>query len=92
MAGGANDISLLEAQANFAVMGATSAARVPHVRPAGPSDVRDPLWRPIDPNLDAIEDPISGKDYGADYPADHAELYYWRPTYWRRRPDGRSHL
>jgi phosphoribosyl 1,2-cyclic phosphodiesterase len=85
--GGANHESLEEAQANFAKIGVKSAVHLTHVRPAGPEDVRDPLWRPLDPAGDAIEVPVRGRDYGADYPADRTELYYWRANYWRRRLD-----
>ena len=84
MAGGANHPSLVEAQANFAAIGAAAPEYAAGVRHARRGDVRDPLWRPIDPEVDSIEDPISGRDYGADYPADAAALYYWRPTYWRK--------
>jgi hypothetical protein len=83
MAGGANHPSLVEAQANFAAIGASDPRRVAHVRPAQAGDARDPLWRPVDPEVDSIEDPTPGRDYGRDYPADGAGLYYWRPTYWR---------
>lgn len=39
---------------------------------------RDPEWRPLDLNVDKIEVPEEGKDYGQTYPDDRTELYYWR--------------
>jgi hypothetical protein len=42
------------------------------------SDVRDPDWRQIDLQVDTIEEPIEGKDYGNSYPEDATQLYYWR--------------
>lgn len=87
MAGGANRVSLIDAQANFAALGESEPGVRPRVRPAGARDVRDPLWRPVDLAVDAIEDPIPGRDYGTDYPEDRSDLYYWRRNYWRRRSD-----
>ena len=87
MAGGANRVSLIDAQANFAAVRQSDPGVLPWVRPAGAQDVRDPLWRPVDLAVDTIEDPIPGRDRGTDYPDDHSDLYYWRPNYWRRRSD-----
>ena len=82
--GGANDLSLFEAQANYEVHGAIERRFVQHVRPPTDTDARDPLWRPLDLNRDSVEGP--GPDVGATWPADRTVLYYWRPTYWRRAP------
>jgi hypothetical protein len=82
--GGANDVSLLEAQANFLLIGAKGANHQQHTRLATASDARDPLWRRFDAAADNIERPRPGVDYGATYPADLTELYYWRSNYWRR--------
>lgn len=76
--GGANRISLADAQSNFAAMGAKTADHVQHVRSPTADDARDPLWRPLDPVNDDIESPAPGRDYGLSYPTDLAELYYWR--------------
>ena len=48
MAGGANRVSLIDAQANFAAVRQSDPGVLPWVRPAGAQDVRDPLWRPVD--------------------------------------------
>jgi hypothetical protein len=84
--GGANRPSLLEAQRAFAQIGAVEARLREHVRSPGPSDARDPLWRPLDPLVDQIEEALDGVDYGLTYPSDPTTLYYWRPTYWRHGP------
>jgi hypothetical protein len=81
---GANDVSLLEAQANFQSIGAKGAKRQQHTRPPTRSDARDPLWRRLDPTTENIERPMPEVDYAASYPTDLTELYYWRPNYWRR--------
>ena len=81
---GPNDVSLIEAQANFTAKGAKAAHHVRHVRPANRHDARDPSWRRLDLAIDDIERPIAGINYGATYPTDPTQLYYWRPDYWRR--------
>jgi hypothetical protein len=85
MPGGANHVSLVAAQQNFQQLGASEARVVPHCRPPGAADVRDPAWRLVDPACDDIEAPEPGVDYGSTYPEDRTVLYYWRYTYWRRR-------
>jgi hypothetical protein len=47
--GGANHVSLAEAQRNFATIGVSDPKYVTQVRRPGPDDVRDPAWRPIKP-------------------------------------------
>ena len=85
LGGGANRVSLTEAQANFAACGASEPRLRSNVRAPDPSDRRDPTWRPIGFD-DNIEEPTPGVDYGGTYPADETTLYYWRPTFWRRDP------
>ncbi len=82
--GGANHVSLIEAQQNYAAFGACEQRVKPFVRPPQPNERRDPEWRPVDVETDNIEDPIPGFDYGRSYPKDDTVLYYWRATYWRR--------
>ena len=79
LAGGANGISLADAQRNYAELGACEAASVRHVRPPLPDEPRDPLWRPIDPGWDTFPE----WDSGERAPELDATLYYWRPRYWR---------
>ena len=38
----------------------------------------DPEWRPLDLDLDEVERPSLGVDYGLTYLADHTRYYYWR--------------
>jgi hypothetical protein len=75
---GANQVSLLEAQRNYARDGVCELRSLSSVRAATASDVRDPDWRQFDVDADTIEDPIPGKDYGDSYPEDMTQLYYWR--------------
>lgn len=83
MPGGANRPSLWDAQRNFASKGSRDDRAAPHVRRPGPGDERDPLWRMLE--IDDIEVAQPGVDQGRTYPATTAELYYWRPEYFRRR-------
>jgi hypothetical protein len=47
--GGANGISLVEAQQAYLRSGAVAAKDVSKVRPARPDEARAPDWRPYDP-------------------------------------------
>lgn len=76
--GGANKVSLIEAQVNFGNIGAVEERLLQHVRKPYAQDKKDEQWRPIDLPLDKIEEPIPGKDYGLTYPEDSTQLYYWR--------------
>jgi hypothetical protein len=40
--------------------------------------VRDPQWRPLDPENDRIEELRRGVDYGMTYADDSTVYYYWR--------------
>jgi hypothetical protein len=82
--GGANHVSLIEGQKNFAEFGACEKRILKSVRPISVADEREKGWRPIDLSHDNIEEQVSGVDYGTTYPRDYTSLYYWRPTYWRR--------
>lgn len=85
MPGGANRPSLWDAQRNFASIGSRDDRAAAHVRPPGPDDERDPLWRMLE--SDDVEIAPPGVDQGGSYPATTAELYYWRPEYFRRRQE-----
>lgn len=82
-----NNVTLLEAQRNYQRFGACLEDMRPHVRKPPPDAPRDPAWRPIDPERDSFEDWDADEDWNAETrvraPAD-ADLYYWRPTFWRR--------
>ena len=83
LAGGANHPTLLEAQRNFSALGAHDPRFVQRARPPAPGDVRDPSWRPVDPERDKFED--SSDDACARAPQSDGALYYWRETFWRGR-------
>lgn len=73
MGGGANKLSLMEAQASYAARALSPP----------PDAQRDPSWRPVE--SEDVEVPVAGVVYGSTYPETVEELYYWRPTYFRRR-------
>ena len=82
-AGGANTVSLYEAQQNFLRCGACEARFVGH--PPGPDDERDPYWRPFDPQRDTQPPFDMDDDLRQRYQAacdNPISLYYWRPEYW----------
>lgn len=81
---GANHVSLIKAQENFARDGVCEHPLHPPVRSPTESDVLDLGWRLIDKSRDNIEEHVSGVDEGKTYPADRTRLYYWRDNYWRR--------
>ena len=80
--GGANRVSLVEGQHNFASVGACEERMVAHIRPPTEADERDPTWRPIDQNVDRFENWREANALRA--PGLGEELYYWRPSFWRR--------
>jgi len=80
MSGGANRVSLVEAQENYFRHGVSELRFRSNVRAAEASDVREPQWRRIDVHADRIEELIQGKDYGCSYPEDVTEFYYWRQS------------
>ncbi|CAG0936072.1 hypothetical protein TFLX_04936 [Thermoflexales bacterium] len=82
--GGANQVSLIEGQKNYMAFGVCEQHVKPHVRSPRSDETKESDWRPIDPDIDNIEDSIPGIDYGTSYPEDYRRLYYWRNTYWRR--------
>jgi hypothetical protein len=83
-AGGANRPSLMEAQRNFAEFGAYEIRHIHRVRSPMQEDVRDPDWRPVDPQRDLFKHLDRG-DGTDDWPrpTERTRLYYWRPDFWR---------
>lgn len=79
MDGGANTISLIDSQRNFASFGAVERGAVEFVRPPSEEEPVEAGWRPID-ERDNFE-PIGVAEL--DWPSDLTVLYYWRPTFWR---------
>jgi hypothetical protein len=69
MGGGANRLSLKQAQTAFLSQSLPAVAS---------KYQRDPGWRPLDPAVDRIEVPERGREYGMTYADDRTEYYYWR--------------
>jgi hypothetical protein len=85
MPGGANGVSLLDAQQNFAELGTAEKKNRGLPRPPFETEHQDSGWRPLDSAADNIEEPHRGEDYSRTYPwRDTTVLYYWRKSYWRR--------
>ena len=81
-AGGANSLCLVDAQRAYAGTGAMEYRFTGIVRGAAPDEPLDEGWRPIDPALDDFEPRGVAS---APWPGDLTMLYWWRPTFWRRR-------
>lgn len=85
MNGGANHVSLLQAQINYQAAGAAEKRNAGHTREPFDSEPQEAEWRPLDEQRDNVEQPRRGEDYSVTYPwQDTTVLYYWRDTYWRR--------
>ncbi|WP_327150156.1 CPCC family cysteine-rich protein [Nocardia sp. NBC_01329] len=80
--GGANRISLVEAQRNYRDFSACDDRGRTHARSPEADEPLDPAWRPIDPARDHFEDPRTG--LRQPWPDDPTTLYWWLPTFWRR--------
>ena len=81
---GVNDLSLIEAQANYArsVDSLVTPRLIGSVRPPRDDEPMDPEWRPFDPDRDE-NGPVCGIDYvdlhhQGRYPDDWDAYYYWR--------------
>ena len=85
MPGLSNCVSLAEAQLNYLQIGVAERKNAGKGRQAFPEERLDEGWRPVNPDIDNLEEPARGIDYANTYPwRDTSVLYYWRPTYWRR--------
>lgn len=78
---GANRLSLIQAQAEYAKFGAMEHRFIGLVRQPDDGDLLDPGWRPVDPTADAFE---ACGHQRRSWPEDRTVLYWWRPTFWRR--------
>jgi hypothetical protein len=83
-AGGANKLSLVDCQRNYATFGACEERFRKHVRRATANDVRDPGWRPVDLENDNVERCLPEGGWAEPWPSDSTLLYWWRATYWRK--------
>ncbi|MFI0899728.1 CPCC family cysteine-rich protein [Streptomyces sp. NPDC020983] len=81
-AGGANRVSLIEAQRNYQSFGACDQHGRKYVRPPAEDEPLDPAWRPIDPERDSFED--WDATVHAPWPDDRSVLCWWLPTFWHR--------
>jgi len=81
--GGANQPSLVEAQKNFARLGASTETLVTKVRAPSPLEQKDPTWRPILPS--DFDVTVDGAQAIPSYPSDRTQLYYWKDIYWLNR-------
>ncbi len=80
--GGPNGLCLVEAQKEFARIGACDAASVRHSRLVTPRDRRDPEWRPFDPLTDrCMGDSPEDRTLWLEKRPEKG-FYYWRPDYW----------
>lgn len=77
--GGANRVSLLEAQQNCTEFGVSEPGIAANARPPSQTEPRDPEWRPLDPLRDRIEEPDPTVPYGSSHSLGTA-LYYWRSS------------
>ncbi|MFJ1599968.1 CPCC family cysteine-rich protein [Streptomyces sp. NPDC088261] len=88
MPGGANRISLLDAQRNFQDFGACDEHGKRYVRSPAENETLDPAWRPIDPSRDSFEDWKGLEEAKTEdrtpWPEDLSVLCWWLPTFWRR--------
>jgi hypothetical protein len=79
LADATNIMSLAQAQESYAKFGAVDERLAADVRPPTTADALDPGFRPI---TDADSFETEPTEEGG--PQDATELYYWRPTFWRR--------
>ncbi|WP_366876866.1 CPCC family cysteine-rich protein [uncultured Brevundimonas sp.] len=81
LAGGANRVSLVEAQLSFAQHGTSELRLAGHVRRPGPADVRDPGWRPVDParDLPGTSGAMSNMNYFHASAATYGSPYWMQP-------------
>ncbi|WP_082450645.1 CPCC family cysteine-rich protein [Microbacterium sp. Leaf203] len=80
--GGANHVSLKQAQRNFATFRASERRVRQLVRPPGNGTLREPGFRPLDPRRDRVE--RQWERPWRDWPQHIDAFYWWRPTYWLR--------
>jgi len=88
MAGGANKVSLIEAQNNFAKFGVSEQRFKGNVRKATEVDSRDKLWRPINIDKDIYlhwNSEIDRNRWQSYKDKQPLRLYYWQDDYWLKR-------
>ncbi|WP_167944509.1 CPCC family cysteine-rich protein [Micromonospora profundi] len=79
--GGANKVSLVEAQRNYGNLGVSETRFADKVRSPSRDEALDRGFRPIDISVDSFEETSVQEE---SWPEDRSVLYWWRPTFWRR--------
>jgi hypothetical protein len=80
---GSNRVTLADAQRTYLRLGASEERYRHNVRQPRKDERKEEKWRPIDPELDAI-DGTYFNDGPTEWPKDLEDLYYWRDNYWMR--------
>lgn len=88
--GGANHVSLVEAQMNYEKYGAVEERLKPYTKKPNKTNTNDKTWRKIDFGRDQFDSLSPDKNYlerfkDISYPKDLTELYYWSEKYWKNR-------
>jgi hypothetical protein len=78
MAGGANGVSLITAQNNYANIGAIEENFITNVRKPHADENKDNGWRPFDLNNDNHGMNKDNKNESIKLKSDVTKLYYWR--------------
>lgn len=81
--GCSNKVSLVEAQANYQLLGASEERFLTRVRSAEECECRSPCWRVIDMSRDVFEATLESR---RPWPEDRAVLYWWTPGFWNLHP------
>ena len=85
MTGMVNTAPLETAQRNYQSFGAAEKKNQGLTREPIEGEELEPGWRPLNLEIDNVEQPRRGENYAETYPwRDTTVLYYWRNTYWRR--------
>ena len=86
MGGGANYFSLISSQSSFNLHRACEERFIENVRHPEITDIRDPLWRSLNPKKDRFlseSRPEDGQKWQSTKFEDISDkLYYWRPDFW----------
>jgi hypothetical protein len=81
-AGGANGISLADAQRNFLTLGVSDRRFSELVRAPGEGEVMDDGFRIVNVEIDEFEPTCTQE---VPWPEDRSVLYWWRSNFWRRK-------
>lgn len=76
-----NNVSLIVAQRNFLVFGASDPRRRQFVRAITGKDSRGPQWRRVDPKIDVFD---SKAEFRSELGGNPARLWYWHDEYYLR--------